>query len=207
MQMSDARFPDGAVPNGSGDANPENWPSLAQTLRLIRADLAFRREFDAQPPGWRREFALAMNPAVRCVISYRLQCFFQSHRLSLFGRIFKGLNLVLYGVEIDEQARIAGGFVIGHPTAIRIAGETTIGKRCIVYHHTMIGPSPYCEVGREPGPLDIGDDVIVGMGASVYGPISIGDGCRIGANSVVEKSCPAGSILHGAPARTTAKTA
>ena len=175
--------------------------SFLQTLRLIRSDIAFRRAFELEKLKRIRSLRLLVSPAVACVVRYRLQCLFYSCRLTPFGWALKFLNLILYGVDIDQRARIDGGFVIGHPAAIRITADVTIGERFVIYHQTAIGRSPYFEPGREPGPLVIGRDVTFGMGSCAYGNIAIGDGCRIGANSVVDRSVPPGSFLLGIPAR------
>lgn len=178
--------------------------SLLETLRLIRSDLAFRRAFELDEPGRRRTFGFHMRPAAACVIRYRLQCLLYSHGLTPLGWAFKFFNLLLYGVDIDHRARIGGGLVIPHPVAILITADVTIGERCVIHHQTAIGRSPYFEPGREPGPLMIGKDVTFGMGSCAYGNIVIGDGCRIGANTVVDRSVPSGSFLFGVPARIVA---
>ena len=175
--------------------------SLSQTLRLIRSDIAFRRSYQQERPGWLGSLRLLMSPGVGCGIRYRLQCLFFSNRLAPLGSVFKFLNLVLYGVDIDEGAQIGGCFLIGHPISILITADVTIGERCVVYHHTTIGRSPVFETGLEPGPIIIGEDVIFGMGSCAYGKIVIGDGCRVGANTVVDRSFPPGSCLSGVPAR------
>jgi serine O-acetyltransferase len=175
--------------------------TFPQTLRLIRSDFAFRRSLEGERPGWIRSVRLQMSPASACVLRYRLQCFFYSNRLAPLGWFCKYMNLVLYSVEIDESAHIAGGFVIGQPTAVRITGDVSIGERCVVYHQTMIGRSPFLEPEREPGPLIVGKDVIFGPGSCTYGKIEIGNGCRIGANTAVDRSFPPNTFLLGVPAR------
>jgi serine O-acetyltransferase len=175
--------------------------AISRTLHLIRKDIAFRRIFDARPAGAINDLLLLTNPALRCVISFRLQGLFYGHGLGLLGSLLKYINLIVYGVEIDERARIGGGFVIGHPISIRIGGDVIIGERCVVYHHVTIVSDPFFEPGREPGPCVVGDDVIFAMGSCAQGKIAIGDGCRIGANTLVEKSVPAGASVFGSPAK------
>jgi len=180
--------------------------SLLETLRLIRGDIAFCRAFEPEEPGWAGGLRLPMRPAVACVIRYRLQCLLYSHGLAPLGWALKFFNLVVYGVDIDQRARIGGGFVIRHPVAILVTAGVTIGERCVMHHQTAIGRSPYLEPGREPGPVMIGDDVTFAMGSCAYGAIVIGDGCRIGANTVVDRSVPPGSLLFGVPARIVGDT-
>jgi serine O-acetyltransferase len=164
-------------------------------------DVAFRLTFEAERPGALRRLILALSPSVACVIRYRLQCFFASYGFGAVASTLKFINLILYAVDLDERARIGGGFVIAHPNAIQIKGDVTIGERFVAHHHVTIGSSPFCEVDREPGPLIIGDGAIFGMGSSAYGALVIGDNCRVGANTVVDRSFPAGAWLLGVPAK------
>jgi serine O-acetyltransferase len=145
------------------------------------------------------------HPGVACVVRYRLQCFFYSNGLAPFGKLLKFLNLILYGVQIDEGTRIGGGFYMGHAVTILITGAVTIGERCVLFHQNTIGISPFFEPGRVSGPLVIGNDVTFGGGACAYGNIVIGDRCRIGVNAVVDQSFPAGSVLFGVPARVVSR--
>jgi len=174
--------------------------SLLQTYSLICSDLAFRGDLEPKR-GWIRDLVLLTEPGVACVIRYRLQCLFYSNGFVLLGRTLKFLNLIFYGVDLHQRARIGGGFVILHPVCIFITDDVTIGERCIVYHHTTLARSPYLEPGREPGPLVVGNDVTFGMGSCAYGNIGIGDGCSVGANTVVDRSCAPHSYLIGVPAR------
>ena len=188
------------APAGGAKAAPRHG-SLTETMRLIRSDIAFRCTYEHKP--MRRTTALRMlrHPGVACVVRYRLQCFCFANGLAPLGRFLKFLNLILYGVEIDQRARIGGGFLLGHAVTILITADVTIGERCVLFHQNAIGLSPFHEPGRACGPVVIGDDVTFGGGACAYGNIVIGDRCRIGVNSVVDRSFPADSSLFGVPAR------
>jgi serine O-acetyltransferase len=180
--------------------------SLVQTLRLIRSDLAHNQARKLKKPGLIGTLRLLVSSPMACVIRYRLQCLLYSNRLGPLGSVLKFLNLLLYGIEIDERARIGGGFVIGHPRAILITADVTIGERCVIYHQTMVGKSPYFEPGKDSGPVTVGNDVVFAMGSCAYGEITIGDGCRVSANSVVDQSAPPCSVLLGVPARIVGNT-
>jgi serine O-acetyltransferase len=175
--------------------------SFAETIRLIRSDIGFRCTYEHKPKSWKTALRMLRHPGVACVVRYRLQCFFCSNGLAPIGKFLKFLNLILYGVEIDERARIGGGLLIGHAVTILITADVTIGERCVLFHQNAIGQSPFHEPGRDCGPVVIGDEVAFGGGACAYGNIVIGDRCRIGVNSVVDRSFPADSSLFGVPAR------
>jgi serine O-acetyltransferase len=181
--------------------------SLSQTIRLIRSDIAFRCTYEHKPPNLMTALRMLRHPGVACVVRYRLQCFFYSNGLAPFGKLLKFLNLLLYGVQIDERAHIGGGFYMGHAVTILITGDVTIGERCVLFHQNTIGISPFFEPGRASGPLVIGNDVTFGGGACAYGNIVIEDRCRIGVNAVVDQSFPAGSVLFGVPARVVGRVA
>ena len=196
------RAPGDHPPTPGAAAGPPRRLTLADTVRLIRRDLAFQCRARFAAGNWRLALRLLLlHPGAACVLRYRLQCWLCSNRLAPLGRALRFVNLALYGIDLDEGASIGGGFRIAHAVTIRITAGTVIGERCTVFHQTMIGRSPYCEPGREPGPVLIGDDVVFGPGACVYGRIVIGDGCRIGVNTVVDRSFPAATILSGVPAR------
>jgi serine O-acetyltransferase len=113
----------------------------------------------------------------------------------------KYLNLVFYGVRIDERARIGGGLYIGHATSILIAENVTIGERFTLFHQNTIGVSPWNGPRRATGQVSIGNDVSFGGGACAYGDIVIGDGSSVGVNAVVDRSFPAKASLFGVPAK------
>ena len=175
--------------------------TIRETVRLIRSDIAFRCVYEKKQPSWTVGLRMLRHPGVACVVRFRLQCFFYANGLAPIGAFLKFLNLILYGVEIDERARIGGGLFIGHAVTILITADVVMGERCLLMHQNTIGFSPFFEPGRNQGPVTIGDDVAFGGGACAYGDITVGDRCRIGANSVVDQSFPADMTLFGVPAR------
>lgn len=128
-----------------------------------------------------------------------------SHRLWKQGGIFKGIARVLAqlsrwltGIEIHPGAQIGRRFFIDHGMGIVIGETAEIGDGCMLYHGVTLGGRSLEKVKRHP---TLEDNVTVGAGAKVLGPITIGAGSSIGANSVVTHSCPPDSIVIGIPGR------
>jgi serine O-acetyltransferase len=105
------------------------------------------------------------------------------------------------GVSLPAHARIGKGFYIGHFGNIIIHPDTVMGERCSISHGVTIGVLG----GDRQGVPRIGNDVYIGCGAKILGPVTIGDGAIIGANAVVLADVPAGATAVGVPARIIVK--
>ena len=116
----------------------------------------------------------------------------------LFGKIYGGIMVfapILSGVYLDRETRVGRRFHIVHPGMVLIHPHTQIGDRVGVMHGITIGQNMAGGVPR------IGNDVFIGTGAAVLGPITIGDGARIAANSLVITDVPPGMLAMGVPAK------
>lgn len=102
---------------------------------------------------------------------------------------------VVTSSEISLECEIGGGLQIPHPNGIVIHPDTRIGPNCLIFQQVTLGTR------GDSGAPTIGGRVDIGAGARVLGDISLGDYCKIGANSVVISTFPASSVLVGAPAR------
>ncbi|MGO1379290.1 MAG: serine O-acetyltransferase EpsC [Corynebacterium sp.] len=114
------------------------------------------------------------------------------------ARILSQFTRFLTGIEIHPGATIGRRFFIDHGMGVVIGETTEIGDDVMLYHGVTLGGSELVQRKRHP---TIGDGVMVGAGAKVLGPITIGARSAIGANSVVTKDAPEDSILIGAPAK------
>lgn len=112
-----------------------------------------------------------------------------------YGPMFLGIEMIT-GCTINREAKIGDGFHLIHGGNVRIHPDTVIGKNCSILHDVTIGTN----IGREGVPV-IGDNVQIGAGAKILGPIKIGDGAVIAANSLVIADVPAGTTAVGVPAR------
>ena len=121
---------------------------------------------------------------------YKIKLFFLARLISQLGRFFTG-------VEIHPGAKIGKGLFIDHGMGVVIGETAEIGDNVTIYHGVTLGGTGKDKGKRHP---TIGNDVIIGCGAKILGPISIGDGAKIGANSVVLKNVPKGKTAVGIPA-------
>lgn len=129
-------------------------------------------------------------------------------RLGFFGhfleRGFFRLNIILNGCDIDTRAKIGPGFKLPHPVGV-VIGPVTIGSDVMMLQNTTLGMRHFTDDEGDPAHFPvIGNKVIIGAGAVVSGPVKVGDGAQIGANSVVLKDVPAGATAVGVPARIVA---
>jgi serine O-acetyltransferase len=123
----------------------------------------------------------------------------------LVGRFLSHLGRFLTGIEIHPGAKIGSGLFIDHGMGVVIGETAEIGERVTLYHGVTLGgllPSvdSAAQVGRKRHPT-LSDDVIVGSGAQILGPIVVGPAARVGANAVVTKDVPPGVTVVGIPAR------
>jgi serine O-acetyltransferase len=162
----------------------------------LKEDIACVFERD---PAARNTFEiLTTYPGVHAVISHRL-----NHRLWQAGwkwlaRLLSTLTRWLTGIEIHPGATIGRRFFIDHGMGVVIGETACIGNDCTLYHGVTLGGTSWQKGKRHP---TLGDDVVVGAGAKILGPIIIGNGARIGANAVVIKSVPPGATVVGIPGK------
>ncbi|HBI7043582.1 TPA: serine O-acetyltransferase [Clostridium perfringens] len=121
---------------------------------------------------------------------YKIKLFFLARLISQLGRFFTG-------IEIHPGAKIGKGLFIDHGMGVVIGETAEIGDNVTIYHGVTLGGTGKDKGKRHP---TIGNNVIIGCWAKILGPISIGDGAKIGANSVVLKNVPKGKTAVGIPA-------
>ncbi|MDO5053582.1 MAG: serine O-acetyltransferase EpsC [Pseudoclavibacter sp.] len=122
---------------------------------------------------------------------------------TLPARMLSQFARFLTGVEIHPGARIGRRLFIDHGMGVVIGETAEVGDDVVLYHGVTLGGTSTAKVKRHP---TIGDRVMIGAGAKVLGPIRVGADSRIGANAVVVRDAPAGSVLTGVPARARPQT-
>jgi serine O-acetyltransferase len=171
-----------------------------------------RDEIDAtlarDPAARSRLEVVLCYPGFQALLYYRLANWLWRHRRYLAGRFVSHVGRILTGIEIHPGARIGRRLFIDHGMGVVIGETAEIGDDCTLYHGvTLGGTRPSRDQGGTKRHPTIGNDVIVGSGAQVLGPIRVGDGARIGAAAVVLRDVPDGATMVGNPARQAGRPA
>ncbi len=150
-------------------------------------------------PAARNAFdVLTTYPGFHALLFHRLAGRLWRWRLRWLARIVALISRWLTGIEIHPGARIGRRFFIDHGMGVVIGETADIGDDVTLYHGVTLGGTSWQSGKRHP---TLGDDVVVGAGAKLLGPIRVGGGARIGSNAVVLKDVPEGATMVGIPAR------
>jgi serine O-acetyltransferase len=154
--------------------------------------------FDRDPAA--RSFAevLFCYPGIHALLLHRLAHRLWTARWLWLARFVAHVSRFLTGIEIHPGARIGRRFFIDHGMGVVIGETAEIGDGVTLYHGVTLGGTSWNEGKRHP---TLGDGVVVGAGAKVLGPITVGNNAKIGSNAVVFKEVPAGATAVGNPAR------
>ncbi|MBT4044863.1 MAG: serine O-acetyltransferase [Rhodospirillaceae bacterium] len=160
----------------------------------------------ARDPAARSKLEVILAyPGFHAVVFYRMARFFWRRNFFLLGRVISHIGRMLTGIEIHPGATIGKGFFIDHGLGVVIGETAEIGNNVTLYHDVTLGgiaPSVDSAAQRQTKRHPtLGDDVIVGSGAQILGPITVGAGARVGANSVALRDVPPGATVVGIPAK------
>ncbi|MFZ5565343.1 MAG: serine O-acetyltransferase [Thermodesulfobacteriota bacterium] len=175
--------------------------SVADTLKLIRADLEHRAHVDGKKFDRWCYVKLFLNPAALAVFVFRWAACFDRHRIGWLAKIFTTVNILAFKTDIGCKAEIKGGLVIGHANGVMINHQAKIGKNALFFHQNSVAIGPRKGLDPESDRVVIGDNFIAGAGARILGNIVIGNNCVAGLNAVVVRSAPDNTVLAGIPAR------
>jgi serine O-acetyltransferase len=137
-------------------------------------------------------------PGVHAVMWHKLSHGLWQARLLLLARFSSHIARWLTGIEIHPAAKLGRRLVIDHGMGVVIGETAEIGDDCYFYHQVTLGVARAQGGKRHP---TVGNNVIIGAGAKVLGPITVGDNARVGSNAVVLESVPADTTVVGIPAR------
>ncbi len=137
-------------------------------------------------------------PGLHAIWWHRLAHRCWNTRLKWLARVISHFSRWVTGIEIHPGARIGRRFFIDHGFGVTIGETTVIGDDCTIYQGVTLGGTSWNPGKRHP---TLADDVVVGAGAKVLGPFTVGQGARVGSNAVVVKEVPAGCTAVGVPAK------
>lgn len=138
------------------------------------------------------------SPGLHAIWIYRVAHRVWNLKLRILARVLSNWAKFWTGIEIHPGAIIGKRFVIDHGVGIVIGETAIIGDDVLMYHGVTLGGKTLDPVKRHP---TVGNKVTLGAGAKLIGNITIGDGCAVGANAVVTKNMPAGTVAVGFNAR------
>ncbi len=151
-------------------------------------------------PAARNTFEVVLcYPGFQAVLIYRLSNVMWRAKLKLIARITANIGRIITGIEIHPAAKIGKKLFIDHGIGVVIGETATIGDNCTLYHGVTLGGVSWEKGKRHP---TLGNNVIVGAGAKILGPITLEDGSKVGSNAVVLESVPMNTTVVGIPART-----
>jgi len=165
-------------------------------LDWIRADISAALERD--PAARSRLEVFLLYPGLHAVIWHRVAHWLWGRGLRLMARFVSEVNRFVTGIEIHPAAKIGRGLFIDHGMGTVIGETSEIGDDCTLYQGVTLGGTGKQKGKRHPS---LGKNVVVGVGASILGAITVGDRALVGAGSVVLKDVPPDATVVGVPAR------
>ena len=160
---------------------------------------------DRDPAAKSKISLILTYPGVKAVFFHRLANFFSTAKFDLIARVISQFSRFLTGIEIHPRAKIGKNLFIDHGMGVVIGEPSEIGDNVTIYHMVTLGgiaPSinsnDQRNVKRHP---TIENEVVIGSGAQVLGPVTVGCCAKIGANAVITKDVPEKAVMVGIPAK------
>ncbi len=160
---------------------------------------------DRDPAAKSKISLILTYPGVKAVFFHRLANFFSTAKFDLIARIISQFSRFLTGIEIHPKAKIGKNLFIDHGMGVVIGETSEVGDNVTIYHMVTLGgiaPSINSDnqrnVKRHP---TIENEVVIGSGAQVLGPVTVGCCAKIGANAVITKDVPKKAVMVGIPAK------
>jgi serine O-acetyltransferase len=169
-------------------------------MRLFSGLFDYLESVEARDPAARSHWEVLIYPGAWALVLHRVAHWLYGGQLYFLARCVNHFSRFLTAIDIHPGARIGHRFFIDH--GFTVIGETAqIGDDVTIYQNvTLGGTSPHNGQAGKRHPT-IGDKVVIGSGAQVLGPITVGEGARIGANAVVTRDVAAGATVVGIPAK------
>ena len=172
------------------------FSSFARVAREIRRDVEAARQRDPSALGVGRVEMLAGWPGIQALLAHRVAHALHTSGVPALPRAIAYAARALTGIEIHHAAQIGEGLFIDHGSGVVIGETAVIGDGVTLYQGVTLGGTGFETGKRHP---TVQDNVTIGSGAKLLGPIEIGHGAKIGANSVVVRDVPPNSTVVGVP--------
>ena len=160
---------------------------------------------DRDPAAKSKLSLILTYPGVKAIFFHRIANFFSTAKFDLIARVISQFSRFLTGIEIHPKAKIGKNLFIDHGMGVVIGETSEIGDNVTIYHMVTLGgiaPSinsnDQRNIKRHP---TIEDEVVIGSGAQVLGPVRVGRCAKIGANAVITKDVPEKAVMVGIPAK------
>jgi len=173
--------------------------TLAGVVREIRCDVEAARERDPAARGVSSLEILLNWPGVHALLAHRVSHALHAGRVPLVPRAMALATRAITNIEIHPAASIGQGLFIDHGTGVVVGETAQIGDNVTLYQGVTLGGTGFATGKRHP---TVQDNVTIGSGAKLLGPITIGHGAKIGANAVVIHDVPPNSTVVGNPGHT-----
>jgi serine O-acetyltransferase len=170
--------------------------TFARVARELRQDLTAAQDRDPAARGIGRAEILLTYGGVQALLAHRVAHAMHEAGVPLMPHAVANASRVLTGVEIHPAARIGEALFIDHGAGVVIGETSEIGDNVTLYQGVTLGGTGFARGKRHP---TVADDVVIGSGAKLLGPIHVGEAAKVGANSVVIHDVPARSTVVGNP--------
>jgi serine O-acetyltransferase len=170
--------------------------TLRRVTRELRLDVAAAHERDPAARGVSSLEVLTAWPGVQAVLAHRVAHALHDAHVPIVPRTIAYMSRMVTGVEIHPAANIGDGLFIDHGMGVVIGETADVGDNVTFYQGVTLGGTGFATGKRHP---TVGDNVTVGSGAKLLGPIEVGHGAKVGANSVVITDVPPNSTVVGNP--------
>jgi serine O-acetyltransferase len=170
--------------------------TAARVAKELRRDVAAARDRDPAARGVGPVELIATWPGIHALLAYRVAHALRAADVPLLPRAIALVSRALTGIEIHPAAKIGKGLFIDHGSGVVIGETAEIGEDVTLYQGVTLGGTGFATGKRHP---TVQDNVTIGSGAKLLGPITIGHGAKIGANSVVITDVPPNSTVVGNP--------
>jgi serine O-acetyltransferase len=170
--------------------------TLTRVAHELREDLAAAQERDPAARSVGRAEMLLTYGGVQALLSHRISHALYEAGVPLAPRFLSNVTKILTGIEIHPAAKIGRGLFMDHGSGIVIGETAEVGDDVTMYQGVTLGGTGFARGKRHP---TVGDEVMIGAGSKLLGPIEIGERSKVGANSVVIHDVPPNSTVVGNP--------